>query len=77
MAAIKDDPVEQGCVRGLSAQVVAEFLKSTQKDLDSINEVVLLGPFLSRKVYRCVLNSLIVQLQIDRLFALHLLQGLS
>ncbi|KAG0271394.1 hypothetical protein BGZ95_000799, partial [Linnemannia exigua] len=74
--AIEKDPFEQSRLCWLVAQVVAEFLKSSHKDAQSIGEILLLGPIFDRKDYRNILSSLISQLEREALLDVDLLRGL-
>ncbi|KAG0380567.1 hypothetical protein BGX24_007254 [Mortierella sp. AD032] len=74
--AVGKDPFEQSRLCWLAAQVVAEFLKSAHNDVQSIREILLLGPIFDRKDYRSILSSLIGQLEQETLLDMDLLRGL-
>ncbi|KAG0293397.1 hypothetical protein BGZ96_002865 [Linnemannia gamsii] len=77
VATIEQDTARQDDVRALTAQVVAEFLNTLNKDAASIAEVILLGPVLGCEDYRSVLSSLIAELESQPLLKVKLLQGLN
>ncbi|KAF9111380.1 hypothetical protein BGX27_005019, partial [Mortierella sp. AM989] len=75
MSTISKDPIEQGRLPWLIAQIVFQFLKSDHKDAMSIAEVTLLGPVLDHQDYRSVLSSLIRQLDQEPVLDPELLRG--
>ncbi|KAF9902631.1 hypothetical protein EC991_004727 [Linnemannia zychae] len=76
LVALEKDSEKQECIRGLTSQLVTEFLASPRKDEVAIAEIVLLGPVLERKDHRRVLSYLAGQLEREPLLDLELLQGL-
>ncbi|KAG0072943.1 hypothetical protein BGZ90_011757, partial [Linnemannia elongata] len=73
---IGKDSVEQDHVSWLVTRVANEFINCTNKDAESIAEVVLLGSVFDPKICRRVISSLVGQLESEGLLDSYLLQGL-
>ncbi|KAF9084975.1 hypothetical protein BGX29_002249, partial [Mortierella sp. GBA35] len=70
------DSVEQDRVRWLITRVATEFINCTNKDAESIAEVVLLSSVFDPKICHRVISSLVGQLESEGLLDIYLLQGL-
>ncbi|KAG0197723.1 hypothetical protein BGX33_000390, partial [Mortierella sp. NVP41] len=70
------DSVEQDHVRWLITRAATEFINCTNKDAESIAEVVLLGSVFDPKICHRVITSLVGQLESEGLLDIYLLQGL-
>ncbi|KAG0044797.1 hypothetical protein BGZ89_005916, partial [Linnemannia elongata] len=73
---VEKDSVEKDQVCWLTTRVATEFINCTNKDAESIAEVVLLSSVLDPKICHMVISSLVGKLESGGLLDIHLLQGL-
>ncbi|KAF9900586.1 hypothetical protein EC991_007159 [Linnemannia zychae] len=74
-AILKEDE-EKAQIRWLATRVVEEFAGDALKDMETISEVVLLGPVLDREYHRKLINVLIGEFENAKLLDVGLLEGL-